>query len=274
MIDVLLSTYNGEKYVIELLKSLENQTYKDFQVIIRDDCSKDNTIDIINEFIKVTPLKITLLTDNINLGPTKSFESLVKTSHSDYFMFCDQDDVWLPTKIENTYKKIKELEEKQGEGLPYLVFSDLKVVDSSLNAISDSFFSLQKTNPDVCHNIWKCIAISVVPGCTMLMNKQCKKYILPIPSFRVHDHWAICNIAYYGKCDYISEPTILYRIHSNNTIGIQNPNKKNAFRKISAFKTLLPMYWKELHSYQFDVKYRTVIFYKIYYFIKRFLIKK
>ena len=270
MIDVLLSTYNGERYIYDLLKSLENQTFKDFQVIIRDDGSKDNTTHIINEFINNTSLKIRLLTDNVNLRSTKSFETLTKISDSDYFMFCDQDDIWLPEKIELTYNKIKELEQNNKEGVPCLVFSDLKVVDDSLNTISDSFFKLQKTNPDVCYNIWKCIAISVVPGCTMLMNKFCKKYILPIPSFRVHDHWSICNIAYYGKCDYISESTILYRIHASNTIGLQHLNKTNAFKKISAFKKLIPIYWKELNSFNFSVKYGYVIFYKIYYFLKRF----
>ncbi len=270
MIDVLLSTYNGEKYIYDLLKSLENQTFKDFQVIIRDDGSKDNTIHLIDEFIKNTSLKIRLLTNNINLRSTKSFETLVKASESEYFMFCDQDDIWLPEKIELTYNKIKELEVNNEEGTPCLAFSDLKVVDESLNTISDSFFKQQKTDPNVCNNIWKCIAISVVPGCTMIMNKHCKKYILPIPSFRVHDHWAICNIAYYGKCDYISQPTILYRIHSNNTIGLQSLNRKSALKKISAFKTLIPIYWQELHSYKFNVKFGHVIFYKIYYFIKRF----
>lgn len=270
MIDVLLSTYNGEKYILELLKSLEKQTFKDFQVIIRDDGSKDNTIHIINEFKENTSLKISLIIDNINIRSTKSFEELTKISDSDYFMFCDQDDIWLPKKIELTYNKIKELEKKNEKGIPCLVFSDLKVVDDSLNTISDSFFKLQKSDPNVCYNIWKCIAISVVPGCTMLMNKHCKKHILPIPSFRVHDHWAICNIAYYGKCDFINEPTILYRIHSNNTIGLQNLNIKNAFIKIAAFKSLIPIYWKELKSYPFKVKYERVIFYKLYYFFKRF----
>lgn len=273
MIDVLLSTYNGECYVVDLLKSLESQTYKNFQVIIRDDCSKDQTISLINEFIKNTTLNIKLLPEShINLGVSKSFEILIQESNSEYFMFCDQDDVWLPCKIENTYKKIKELESKSNKDFPLLAFSDLYVVDDSLNIISKSFFSCQKTDPKVCYNIWKCLSISVVPGCTMLMNKQCKKYILPIPLYRVHDHWTICNITYYGKCDFISEPTILYRIHSNNTIGLQNLNKSNAFKKIVSFKSLIPIYLQEFKSFHFKINYAYVIYYKLYYFIKRFFL--
>ena len=272
MIDILLATYNGEKYIKALLHSIEEQTYKNINLIIRDDSSKDNTLNIIKEFQTKSSLNIQIIQDNKgNLGSTRCFEELIKHSTSDYCMFCDQDDVCLPQKVNQTYLKIKELESTNPQK-PVLVFTDLYVVNENLQIIADSFFNLQKLYPDVCHNPWKCMALSVAPGCTMLLNKECKKFILPIPSFLVHDHWIITNIAYYGKCDYIPWGTILYRQHSNNCIGAHPTRKYDAFLKLKAYSTLIPHYIKEFKSYHFKVKYLYVIFYKIAFFIKRFFL--
>lgn len=188
MIDILLSTYNGEKYIEELLESLDNQTYKNFNVIVRDDGSTDRTLEIIKKYKDTHCLSIYILSDNLgNLGSTLSFEALMRNSKADYFMFCDQDDYWCEQKIEISLKRMHELESSLGEKTPCAVFTDLYVVDEKLNIINDSFFKAAHMPFDVVNDLYKAMAVSVSPGCTMLMNKWVLNYALPIPKTVIHD---------------------------------------------------------------------------------------
>ncbi|WP_289091690.1 glycosyltransferase family 2 protein [uncultured Bacteroides sp.] len=275
MIDILLSTYNGEKYIYELLESLKEQTYKDFRILIRDDSSSDNTVGIIEKFKESNNINIEIINDNKgNIGSTASFESLVNYSTADYFMFCDQDDVWLPNKIALSINKIEELEKKFGKNIPLLIFTNLKIVDSKLNLISESYFKYQNISPSVCYNIWKCMALSVAAGCTMILNKYSKEYILPIPKYLIHDHWIISNIVYWGKCDYILEPTILYRQHNNNSVGASSTSTKYLLNRLTTPIKWLTLYKKELGSFKFRVNYVAFIYYKLlFYFLRLFKFK-
>ena len=98
-IDVLLATYNGEKYLKEQIDSILNQTYQNIHLIISDDCSKDETQKILKEY-KEKDDRITVYIQEQNLGYIKNFEFLLEKVESDYYMLSDQDDVWLPEKIE------------------------------------------------------------------------------------------------------------------------------------------------------------------------------
>ena len=117
-ISILLSTYNGEKYLKAQLDSLYSQSYQDFKLIVRDDGSKDRTKEILNSY------DIKLVDSSKNLGVKKSFETLLKyaseNSDAEYFIFCDQDDVWNNDKIEKTLKKMQELETFYGNKIPLL----------------------------------------------------------------------------------------------------------------------------------------------------------
>lgn len=111
MVDILMATYNGEKYISEQLESIIGQDFKDWKLFIRDDGSKDNTIHIIDNYMKKFPDKIELIDNyNRNLGVKLNFGELMKRSKNQYCMFSDQDDVWLPNKISITLNKMKELE--------------------------------------------------------------------------------------------------------------------------------------------------------------------
>jgi len=110
-IDILLSTYNGEQYLRNQIESIINQTYKNWRLLIRDDGSQDKTIEILEYYLRKHKDKIVLIEDGQkHLGASKSFFRLLGYSDAKYIMFCDQDDVWLPYKIEKTYNKMKELE--------------------------------------------------------------------------------------------------------------------------------------------------------------------
>ncbi|MFN8575920.1 MAG: glycosyltransferase family 2 protein [Candidatus Sericytochromatia bacterium] len=232
-VDILLATYNGEKYLEEQLDSIINQTYKNWFVIVRDDGSSDLTLNIIEQFCKNYPDKSLFIKDSeSNLGPCFNFGKLLTYSTSNYIMFCDQDDIWLENKIELSLSGILKTERIYSKDLPILIHTDLKVVDSKLNMISESFFELKKLNPELSKNINSIICDNSITGCTMIINKSLKdKIIINNKNIIMHDWWIAIIACILGKIDVIYEPTILYRQHSNNSIGISN-NKKTLREKL------------------------------------------
>ena len=270
MIDILLSTYNGEKYIEELLDSLNNQTYKDITVWIRDDGSTDKTLDIIKQYRNTHLLPICILTDDFgNIGSTRSFEALMRHSQGDYFMFCDQDDVWLPQKVELSLKRMYELEKSYNKKTPCVVFTDLYIVDEKLNTINDSFFRMMHIPFDVINDLYKAMAISVSPGCTMLMNRQVLDYVLPIPKSVIHDFWVIVLTVKYGKVVCLNIPTIKYRQHDNNSIGSTLYGKKYIYSRLKNFATWIRVYHNFFAALPFRVNYLKFAFWKLYYIFTR-----
>ena len=108
---ILLATYNGEKFLPEQMDSLFSQTYADFVIYAHDDGSTDQTVGILRQYEKKYPEKLVILEYEPQGGAKNNFYSLMQRIDADYYMFCDQDDVWHPEKIEKTLKKILELED-------------------------------------------------------------------------------------------------------------------------------------------------------------------
>ena len=220
MIEVLLATYNGERFLKEQVDSILKQSCKDWRLLIRDDGSTDTTIQIIKSYVEKNPDKIRLTEDNLgNLGVAQNFGRLLEISESEYIMFCDQDDVWLPKKMELTLNKMKESEYLYPE-TAILVFTDLKVVDENLNIIAESLWSHHKINPQNGSLLKNLIYCNVVTGCTVMINRKVKDFIFPIPEYvRTHDRWISLIAAKYGRIFFVPAATILYRQHSANVIG-------------------------------------------------------
>lgn len=273
MIEILLTTYNGDKFLKELIESIIAQTYQNWVLKIRDDGSTDGTLAIIEKYCNICPKKVIFIKDEYgNLGSTKSFEQLLKKSSENYIMFCDQDDVWMENKIEKTYEKVK-LMELENPDIPVLVFSDLTVVDENLRIIHRSYFKSQKVLPDVCYNYKKSMGLSVAAGCTMMINRKAIDVILPFPNGLIHDHWIINNVAYWGKCDYINEPTIYYRQHGKNSVGAQKVGLSYLFGRLSNPIESIRNFNKELNMYGFKVPKITVWILKIGLYLKRFALR-
>lgn len=223
-IDVLLATYNGEKYLREQIESILNQTYKNINLIISDDCSKDSTAEILKEFEK-NDTRVKVYIQEQNLGVVKNIEFLLSSVKNDFYMLSDQDDVWLPKKIE---KSIEALKRNKAD----LVFGDLEVVDKDLNTIYPSFGDFMLLNRKINNNIdsYKMNYLyNCVTGCTVLSKKEFIKYILPIPTnskYLIHDHWIGLMIELYGKLYYMPEKYIKYRQHGNNQVGTEKISHK------------------------------------------------
>ena len=221
---ILLSTYNGAMYLKNQLDSLMLQSYKDICIIARDDGSTDQSYEILQTFIQHSSLHVKVLEDRTNVGAKKSFELLMHEAlkmETQYMMFCDQDDIWLPEKIEKTYFKMKEFE-KSYPSLPLLVHSDVRVVDKQLNVIASSFWSYQHIDPtrDRLNHL---LLHNVVTGCTVMINRALAEKVKTIPNESImHDWWMAMVASAFGKIGYIDEPLMLYRQHESNDTGAKN----------------------------------------------------
>lgn len=210
---VLMSTYNGEKYIEEQLNSLLSQTYKEIDILIRDDGSVDRTVDIIGNYINRNKDRIALIKGE-NIGVVNSFFTLIdwaKSTYS-YFAFCDQDDYWEKNKIEEAIKKINKL----NKNFPTMYCSNKKIVDSSLNIIK------KQKNIKIEPSFNNAIVENIATGCTILINKNLLE-ILKIKKntekIIMHDWWIYLVATAFGKVIFDNNAYILYRQHANNVVG-------------------------------------------------------
>lgn len=224
-VDVLLATYNGEAYLHVLMESLLHQTYKPHKIIVRDDGSKDRTRDILQDYAEKYPSLMKLLPVGTGQGSTTNFSELLKQSTSDYVMFADQDDLWIPEKIELTMEKMEELERENGTACPLLVHTDLIVADQELKPVNPSFWNYAKLLPKECSTLNRLLVQNVVTGCTLMMNRALVDLVQPIsPQTIQHDWWIALVAAAFGKIDVVEQPTIYYRQHSTNAVGAKKFN--------------------------------------------------
>lgn len=212
-----MAVYNGEKYLKQQIESVLNQTVSDIKIIVRDDGSTDNSKKIIDSFCNEYPQKITKIEGEPTGSAKKNFAKLFEAVDDDYIMFCDQDDIWLPDKVEKTLSAIKTAE--NGGTTPVLVHTDLKVVDQSLNVISNSFFNFQQLiQKDI--TLPKLLVQNYVTGCTVMINRALLEKCATISDECImHDWWLALTSVLFGKLVCLSESTILYRQHSNNQVG-------------------------------------------------------
>lgn len=219
-IDLLLATYNGEKYLDAHLESLVNQTNYDWQIIARDDGSSDSTPKILTVMGEKYPDRMTVIDDGEkHLGVIGNFSRLLDLSSGEYTMFSDQDDIWVLNKIETSIKRMEKLEKIYGKETPILIHSDLRVVDENLKTKADSFWRYQSLDPNLT-SMNKLLIQNNITGCTMLINKALRDKARPIPyGAMMHDWWIALVAAGFGIIDHIPQATILYRQHEGNMLG-------------------------------------------------------
>ncbi len=217
MVTVLLAVYNGEKYLEQQIDSILSQTVNDIKIIIRDDGSTDKSPDIVDDFCREYPQKISKIVGEPTGSAKFNFAELLKHSDDDYIMFCDQDDVWMLDKIEKTLSAMRAAE--QGGELPVLVHTDLTVADENLNVISNSFFEFQRLNQKKV-TLPALLVQNYVTGCTVMINRSLKKICGDIPQNCImHDWWLALVAQLFGKIVCVNEPTLFYRQHKDNQVG-------------------------------------------------------
>lgn len=226
-----MATYNGEKYIEEQITSILSQLDNDDELIISDDHSNDNTLNIIKE---IKDKRIRFFINEKNMGVIRNFENAIYMANGDYIFLSDQDDVWLPNKIRDSIIKIEHLE-KNNPNLPILVFSDAIIVDESLNILVESLFKYTGQDPKLSVRPEILCVANRILGCTMAFNKKTKEIILPIGDYAVmHDWWIALNVAKNGIIEPIFTQTILYRQHKDNIIGANFLKKKNKLFRLKS----------------------------------------
>lgn len=221
---VLLATYNGEKYIREMIDSVVNQNFDDFHIIVSDDGSSDSTADILTEYAENNPQLVTHYKSGERFGNAQNhFMHLLKEFHnSDYIMFCDQDDFWHSDKIRKTIAKMQEIETEKA--LPALVHTDLRVVDKNMSLIDSSFMNFSKLD-GTRMNVNQILVQNVVTGCTMMINRAlAEKAVNNIPAsgMLMHDWWLALIASVFGQTGFVNAATIDYRQHGNNVVGAKN----------------------------------------------------
>lgn len=257
-IEVLLATYQGQRFLSELLNSLLDQTYHNWILSVSDDGSSDDTLKILENFAIKNPDKVKFIEQGPNQGPCNNFVNLMEKSTEDIVAFCDQDDIWKPDKLEvmiNDYlKNLSEVESK-----PFLAICDAMIVDDKLNVINKSML----------HNYKKPIKQRIlyshlqynncITGCCLLANRAAIDLAIKEKNnlktkfnanIVMHDHWLGLVTAYYkGLIIFIDKKLVLYRQHDSNVIGVNKRlfinilrlnNIKNFFAKYNMLKLYNP----------------------------------
>lgn len=211
-VQVLLSSYNGEKYLAAQLESILAQDYEEISILIRDDGSTDRTLEIIQYYAdKYANIAYYV---GKNLGVQQSFFRLMQHADkmADYYAFSDQDDVWLPEKI----RQAVQLLEKQDQSLPLLYASKTTLVDAGLKEIP-----IRKKEVKIRPEFGNALVENVCTGCTEVFNRRLLELVTKqLPTYAImHDWWLYLCATAFGQVYYDVNSYILYRQHGNNQVG-------------------------------------------------------
>lgn len=213
MVDVLLATYNGEKYLDEQLNSLINQTFKDINIFISDDNSTDKTINIIKRYMEIDPRIKLMVINKKKLGFVGNFEKLLKYSKADYLMLSDQDDIWFLDKIEKMYKRMKEVENNKQQPVLLHTNSMLMYKKMKTNKLFIDRIAMSNKFESFFFNYF-------VQGSTCMLNKKLKEEALPFSKeVYLHDRYLHILAELLGKRVFINKALTYYRQHEENQIG-------------------------------------------------------
>lgn len=219
MISVCIPTYNGGKFIRQQLGSILSQLSNDDEIIISDDSSTDNTLEIINSF---NDKRIKVFENNTFHSPIYNLENALKQAGGDYIFLSDQDDEWMLNKISVVMEHLKSAN---------LVVHDAQVVDGEGKQLYKSFFELNHTKSGKFYNLFKNGYI----GCCIAFNRHVLETCLPFPkNLPMHDLW-IGNVAAFkcGRVRFIKDCLISYRRHGNNASITGEKSNRSIKEKLS-----------------------------------------
>lgn len=223
---VLLATYNPDlTWLKEQLNSIDNQTYKNIELIVCDDCSYSISNEQLNYLIKlqITKFPFAFISNNINLGSNKTFERLTQEAgkkscnmnEKAYFAYCDQDDIWEPQKIELLINGII-------QNNAVLAYSDMSIIDGEGKHVSDSITNIRKRFDYFEGNeLWRKILIrNFISGCCMIVRSDIALAAVPFEADMQHDRWISVIASAKGYIAYVNKALIRYRQHGKNQTGV------------------------------------------------------
>ncbi|MCX6498865.1 MAG: glycosyltransferase [Arthrobacter sp.] len=231
-VEVLLATRDSGRFLGELLDSLATQSFRDFHLVVSDDCSQDDTLAILEAagprfahppevIVRTTP----------SGSACANFAGMLAQTRADYVFLADHDDVWLPEKISRGLDRMRTLESEIGRETPILIHGDLTPVNAAGEVISTSFWAFKAITPAYGAKLNTALMHPTVTGCAAVMNRALVAQTGAIPSGAVmHDWWINLVAASFGHVDWDPAPQILYRIHGDNA---SNPKVTSITRALS-----------------------------------------
>lgn len=214
MISIAVCTYNGEKYIKEQLQSIINQTRQPDEIIICDDCSKDKTVDIVQNILREWNGQYKIIINKINLGFKKNFEKAIGLCQGDIIFLSDQDDVWDLNKIALMASVFST------DPDTILVFHDAVLVDEKLNLLKKSFWKILLFDPQkfLRGDYGRLLEGNVIQGSACAFRKELFIKAFPFPQIAIHDEWLSMVASSAGNIVPINKPLMMYR-QGNNIIG-------------------------------------------------------
>lgn len=242
-VNILMSTYNGQQFLAEQIRSIQDQSYTDWTLFIRDDGSSDNTKEILKDF-EHQDSRIHLIDSDKsdNLGVIKSFHKLVNHDRADYYFFSDQDDVWLPNKLELSLKEAQ----NYLADLPLMVYMDLKVVNQDLEIMTESMVKSQSHHANT--ELVQELTENTVTGGVAMINHALAEMWQETDDILMHDWYLALLASAFGNLVFIDQPGELYRQHSDNVLGARTLSKR--FKKWIRPHILFAVYWDLIKNSQ------------------------
>ena len=254
-----MCTYNGGLYLLEQLESLAVQTRLPDEVVVCDDMSSDETRDIVQAFAAVAPFPVSLHVNETNLGSTKNFEKAIELCDGDVIALSDQDDVWLPKKLQQTVRLLA------ADAEVGAVFTDAEVVDANLKPLGYRLWSAAKFDQGKQRLVREGKGVDLLindnyaTGSTMVFRAKYKELLLPIPYLKdcIHDGWIALVIAAVSRLEFIAEPLMLYRQHPGQQIGakqdcepadVRENNRENTLDSLLAATTRQTSFDRDIHK--------------------------
>ena len=211
---VVVATYNGATYLPPQLESIIQQTHKPSQIIIIDDASSDDTVTIAQAFAAAHP-EVIVVQNETRLGYIKNFEKGMLLANANYVALSDQDDIWVPHKLEKLLASI---------GDQMLAYSDSELIDSNGHLLHKKMSSIK--NQLAYHTPIMYSIGAWAPGHAMLFKKELIDKAVPFPTLVTHDFWLGFVATCYSTVVYVNEPLVHYRQHTQNAIGADTTKNK------------------------------------------------
>ncbi|HEM6309608.1 TPA: glycosyltransferase family 2 protein [Streptococcus suis] len=247
-VNILMSTYNGQQFLAEQIRSIQEQTFSEWTLLIRDDGSTDQTREIIEEFEKKdSRIRFIEKATHKNLGVIKSFHHLLRYEKADYYFFSDQDDVWLPDKLEVSLREAQSYPADQ----PLMVYMDLTVVNQDLQVMTESMIRSQSHHANT--QLVQELTENTVTGGVAMINHSLAELWTGTEDILMHDWYLALLASALGKLVFIDKPGELYRQHADNVLGARTLPKR--FKKWIRPHILFKVYWDLIKNSQKQASY-------------------